>query len=521
MVKETNRVPRSAVVIMLASMALAVTACSGAADDEPAAGTVALPAGNLADADGDAAIDSTDSTEPGVLDVTAGPDPSTLAGLEAVWAGNRAAVVDRIRAGDFGVRDKVLTGPGDFRVDLNRCPAGWNGDEPTTGAIKIVHVLSVADAGAYALGAGAYFDHINGEGGVDGRRIDYEVVDDELVPTKTIEAVDDRIDGSAIGVSTFGTATSQAVFDQLNRECVPQPFVGSAHPAWGDPRNHPWTVGLQLSYASETIHWGGWIKRNLAGRLPVKVVALTIDNDYGRAYRASFERWAASNSDVVSDVVVVAHDASVGDVTAEMAEVRAADPDVFLVLTAGPACGSAVDAGAATGVNEITDARFLAAACTDPQRFLIPNERAGDGYLAVDGGVKAVGDPAGGGDPFVDFVTDLLTAAEVEADELALAGAGAGQFGWAYVEALRIAAELDGGITRTNFLLALRSLELRHPMVVDGITFGTDGADDAYPIEGARMMRYSAGRQAWEKESLVVDLNRATPTCSWDGTDCS
>ena len=224
---------------------------------------------------------------------------------------------------------------------------------------------------------------------------------------------------------------------------------------------------------------------------------------------------------MVAEVVVVEHDPSATELSAELTEIRAADPDVFLAMTAGSACGAAVDAGEAAGVNEITDARFLPTACTDPQRFLIPNERDGDGYLAVDGGVKAADDPLYESDPFVTFVNGLVADTVIAPEQAALAAAGAGQFAWAYVEALRIAAELDGGVTRANFLLALRSLELRHPMVVAGIAFATDGADDGHPIEGAWMMRYSAGQQAWEKESLVIDLNRATPNCSWDGTVCS
>lgn len=517
MVTRSSRRTRPAVTCLVAVLALVAAACTSGSDDAGVGDTIALPADSVTEDD----RTSADGTEPEVLDVTGGPEPSTLAELEAVWADNRAAVVRRLREGEFGVSDNVLTGPGDFTVDLNRCPAGWSGDESAAGPIEIVHILSVADFGAYAAGAQAYFDHVNDQGGINGRRIIYEIVDDELVPTKTIEAVDDREDGTAIGITTSGTPTSQSVFDQLNRACIPQPFVGSAHPAWGDPRVHPWTLGLQLSYATETIHWGNWIKRNLVGQLPVTVAALTMDNDYGRAYRASFERWVASNGDVVSEVVVVDHDPAAVDLTEELTELRAADPDVFLALTAGPACGAAVDVGQTVGINEITDARFLPTACIDPQRFLIPNDRDGDGYLAVDGGVKAVDDPTYEGDPFVVFVNGLLAEAEIAPEQTALAGAGAGLFAWAYVEALRIAAELDGGITRANFVLASRSLELRHPMLVAGITFGTDGADDGYPIEGAQMMRYSAGQQTWEKESLVVDLNRATPNCSWDGSGCS
>ncbi len=506
-----------AVLSIWLALVLATAACSDAPSDESVGDTLELPT----DGDGDeTSTEATGDQAPDALDVTVG-EPSNLADMEAIWAEARAAVVSRLRGGGFGVSDNnVLTGPGDFVIDLDRCPANWNNEAVVDEPIRLIHVLSAADFGPYSQGARAYFEHINNTGGVDGRLIDYEVVDDGLLPTQTMEAVDDRIESNPLAISTFGTPTSQSVFDQLNRECIPQPFVGSAHPAWGDPRSHPWTIGLPLSYSSEAAQWGNWIKRNLAGQTPVKVVALTIDNDYGRAYQTALSRWATSNRDVISEVVVVNHDPESQDVSSQVTEAGAANPDVFIVITAGPACGSAIESGETTGLNSVTMALFLATACTDPQRFLVPNGRAGDGYLAVDGGAKSVGDPAHDGDLFVDFISSLVTEAGVEPEQAAQAGAGAGQFAWAYVEALRIAAELDGGVNRSNLILALRSLDLRHPMLDPGVAFSTDGAADAYPIEGSRMMRYSPGGETWDRESLVIDLNRTTPSCSWDGVNC-
>ena len=510
-----------AVLATLAVM-IASSSCSDGADDSSVGETLAIPVEDTIGTEDGASVsaDGSEDTDGEALDVTTVAEPTTFAELEQLWADRRAVVVDRLQNGGFGAVDGVLTGPGGLIVDLSRCPEGWADAAPAAQPIRITHVIGQAQFGAYSAGAKAYFDHVNSEGGVNGRLIDYEIVDDELVPTKTIEAVDDRIDSSVLGISTFGTPTSQAVFDQLNQACIPQPFVGSGHPAWGDPRLHPWTTGLQLSYATEAIHWGEWTKRNLTADLPVRAAVLVIDNDYGRAYQAAFERWAAANGGVVSEVVVVTHDPSTTDMTSAMSEVLAAESDLFLAVTAGEACGSVIEQGESAGIGETALARFLPVACTDPERFLVSNGAAGDGYLAVDGGAIAVDDPAVAEEPFVEFITGLLSEAELDADQLGLAGAGAGQFAWTYVEVLRIAAELDGGVTRSNVLLALRSLDLRHPLLPAGIAFSTDGADDAYPIEGARMMRYSSATMTWENDDAAIDLDGATPICSWDGTDC-
>ena len=44
-------------------------------------------------------------------------------------------------------------------------------------------------------------------------------------------------------------------------------------------------------------------------------------------------------------------------------------------------------------------------------------------------------------------------------------------------EAMRlvIAGELDGGLTRANLMVAARSMEMTHPMYLDGIKFNLNG----------------------------------------------
>ena len=39
---------------------------------------------------------------------------------------------------------------------------------------------------------------------------------------------------------------------------------------------------------------------------------------------------------------------------------------------------------------------------------------------------------------------------------------------------MRIAGELPGGINRTNVILALRTMDMTHPMLLDGVRFHRD-----------------------------------------------
>jgi len=95
-------------------------------------------------------------------------------------------------------------------------------------------------------------------------------------------------------------------------------------------------------------------------------------------------------------------------------------------------------------------------------------------------------------------------------------GTGFGLIGWPSVEVLRVAAELDGGLTRANYMVALRSFESQHPMLLDAIVFAQNGLEDAYWLEGSDLSRFDFASQSWIVEGGVIDLNGESGLCEWD-----
>ena len=79
-----------------------------------------------------------------------------------------------------------------------------------------------------------------------------------------------------------------------------------------------------------------------------------------------------------------------------------------------------------------------------------------------------------------------------------------------------MAAELPDGLTRSNFILAVRSLDIYHPMFLDGISFAANGNDDSYYIEGSDFSRFDADAQTWNIIGDIVDVNGGSPNCAWD-----
>src|SRR6476646_10759532 len=87
-------------------------------------------------------------------------------------------------------------------------------------------------ASAYSAGAvsaTAYFQMINEQGGVNGRKINYISLDDAYSPPKTVEQVRRLIESDEVAflLNPVGTATNMAVFKYINQKGVPHLFIGT------------------------------------------------------------------------------------------------------------------------------------------------------------------------------------------------------------------------------------------------------------------------------------------------------
>lgn len=513
---------------LLFVMALIASACGGSSDGDDETGTE-VGAGEDSGGGGlddeavaealtsttEAADDEADEDEAAVSD-----KPTSIEEWEALWAEERAAIVERIESEGMGINDaNVLVGPSGFEIDLNECPADWSETEGIEDSIKIGYTTPLSgNAAAYGNLAGGmetYFDYVNANGGIGGKPIELIVKDDAYVAAQTIELVDELLQAdNPFMITTLGSPNTLATWDTLNANCVPQPFVQAGHPAWGDPENHPWTWGLQMSYSTETVFWGEWMKANMADKLPVKVAALVADNDFGKAYEQTFQRWVDNNPDVVSEFIHVAHDFAAATVTNEMTTISASDPDVFIAMTGGNACLLAIQEAGNNGLTESADELFMPSVCKDPNAFLVPAGDTGDGWLIVGGGVKTTTDPQYIDEPWIAFANETMSEAGIDTS-VGLYGTGFIQFAWPYVQAMLIASELEGGLTRTNFVLASRTLDMTHPITLDGIKFAMNGNDDPYYIEGTDFARYDAAGETWVPEGGIVDLDGQSGACPW------
>ncbi|WP_436436105.1 ABC transporter substrate-binding protein, partial [Enterococcus faecium] len=73
----------------------------------------------------------------------------------------------------------------------------------------------------------AYFEKINAEGGINGRKVKFISMDDAYSPPKTVEHTRKLVEQDEVQVmfASLGTATNNAVHRYLNGKKIPQLFV--------------------------------------------------------------------------------------------------------------------------------------------------------------------------------------------------------------------------------------------------------------------------------------------------------
>ena len=453
-------------------------------------------------------------------------DRSTLEGIWEEAAYNRQMMIDeiteKINSGEWGVDDdNILHGPTGFRIDMNDCPSDWSNTQGVSSSElrlgqTLVQTGNLAAYGNITTGMTNYFDWVNeNDGGIGGRQINHIIFDDGYVAAQTIEYVDELIESQNVfAIQNGGSPNGLAVYDKINNECIPHPFYISGHPAWGDPVNHPWTTSMQMSYSTEAMLWGTWIKSNLGDQLPVKVAGLVMDNDFGLAYEIGFENYAEANPDVVSEYLPVRHDPAAPTLTNEVTTIAAFKPDVFISMTAGNPCLLAIQEVEAAGLLETMSAAFTPSVCKAIAAYMAPAGMGADDWWVVGGGAKDTTDPKYVDEPFITFLNDNLVAGGLD-PSISLLGTGY-LFAYQYVEALRVADALPGGLSRTNFILALRNFRIYHPMFMDGIEVELLGATDGYFVEGSEFSQFDATEQTWDQVGDLVDANGGTPNCAWD-----
>jgi hypothetical protein len=114
----------------------------------------------------------------------------------------------------------------------------------------------------------AYFQYVNAHGGIYGRKIVYNYLNDQYNPTITSTVVHQLVlqDNVYAIFDGLGTPTHLAVAPYLNAQKVPDVFVASGCECWNATSTLPYTTGWQPDYVREGKILGNYVMQHFKGK---------------------------------------------------------------------------------------------------------------------------------------------------------------------------------------------------------------------------------------------------------------
>ncbi len=345
-------------------------------------------------------------------------------------------------------------------------------DDPgvTATSVKIGQTIPLSGpVSAYATfsrASLAFYEMINEQGGVAGRKIELVSVDDSFSPPKTVEQTRKLVEADQVFaiVAPMGGTTAKAVQKYLNDKGVPQFLIQSSLPYWNNPREFPWSIsGLPDS----DLEVGMYARYLLKTKPDAKLAILYQNDDFGRAYLTAMTDDLRGKSATI--VATESFDLSEPTVDSHVVKLAASKADALLI--------------AATARQTIQTLKKSAELGWKPQMFIaypaanIERTYKVAGFDLAKGAIsssvfKDPGDPAIADDKDLKEYFAFMDKYYPKGDKLDTLNVAAFVEGQIMVEVLR---RCGANLTRKAFLDKATSLgNWKAPMLRDAVIVRTD-----------------------------------------------
>ena len=166
----------------------------------------------------------------------------------------------------------------------------------TSTAIKLGITLPMTGSASYGYnqlpGAmKAYFDYVNANGGVNGRKISLVVKNDAYLPKQAIQNTQDLIgkDKVLAVIGALGTANNKAVASAVNlgRRGIPSLFINTGFSGFNDRKAYPTSSTILPSYIMEAKMIGKYVNETYPTK---KTCLLYQDDDFGDDALVGFDK---------------------------------------------------------------------------------------------------------------------------------------------------------------------------------------------------------------------------------------
>ena len=348
--------------------------------------------------------------------------------------------------------------------------------------------------GTIAKAETAFFNALNEQGGINGRKINYISRDDGYSPPKTVELVRKMVEEDQV-LFTFnilGTPPNTAVQGYLNDNKVPQLFVATGANKWNDPKHFPWTMGWQPSYRIEARIYARYILKQMP---KAKIAVLYQNDDFGKDYLVGLREGLGAKADAM---IVAAKTYETTDPTIDSQIVALQGTGADVLLTA------ATPKFAAQAIRKVYDigwkpAQFLTNVSVSVGSVMKPaGLEKGTGIISA-GYLKDPTDPQWQSTPeykeWLAWMQKYYSAGSLTDINNVYAYSAAQTL----VPVLKAAGD---NLTRENIMKQAANLhDLKLPMLLPGITVSTS-ADDFAPIKQMQLMKFDGS--TWRPFGEVI-----------------
>jgi branched-chain amino acid transport system substrate-binding protein len=367
----------------------------------------------------------------------------------------------------------------------------------TDSEIKIGNIMPYSGpASAYGVigkTEQAYFNKINAEGGINGRKINFISYDDGYSPPKTVEQARKLVESDEVLFifNSLGTPPNSAIQKYMNTKKVPQLFVATGATKWNDPQQFPWTMGWQPNYQSESRIYAKYILKNMPN---ARIAVLYQNDDYGKDYLKGLKDGlgAKAASMIIAEE---SYETTEPTVDSHIVTLKASGADVFFNVTTPKFAAQAIKKNAEIGwkpLHFLNNVSASIGSVIKPAGFEASQDIISSAYL------KDTSDPQWKNDAGMKAFDEFLTKYFPEGNRVDASV----MYGYTVAQGLvHVLKACGDDLTRANMMKQAASINgLELGGLLPGIKVQTSATDFA-PISQLQLMKFKG-----EKWDLFGDV---------------
>ena len=339
----------------------------------------------------------------------------------------------------------------------------------------------------------AYFNKINDEGGINGRKINFISYDDAYSPPKAIEQARKLVESDEVLLifQSLGTPSNSAIQKNMNSKKVPQLFVATGATKWGDPRNFPWTMGWQPNYQSEGRIYAKYILDHFPD---AKIAVFWQNDDAGRDQVKGLRDGLGDRANMV--IADKSYEVSDPNIDSQIVALHDSGADTFFSWAAPKGSAQAIRKVGELGWKPrffLANVSASVAGVLKPAGLQYAKDIISTAYL------KDPTDPAWKDDPGVKTWQAFMDQYYPNGDKLDLNNV----YGYAAAQTMvQVLKQCGDDLTRENIMKQAANLKnFSSDVMLPGIKINTS-PDDFFPIEQMQLMKFDGA--AWHLFGDVI-----------------